>query len=138
MKHNWRYAGLVALTAVATAALICAGCGGGGGDGDGATPAQTGSVSGVITYASTGDSLGGIKVSIGNVEATTNDNGEFTLTGVPTGQQTLVIEIEQGRELAVPPGVPLEVTVEAGQTTELGAPIHLVDEVDAPPAPPAQ
>jgi hypothetical protein len=119
---------------IVAAALIAAGCSGGG-DG-GTTPAQVGSVSGTINYAATGDSLGGIQVSIGNITTTTDANGQFTLNRVPVGQQTLQIEAAADRNLVVPPGVPLTVNVQGGQTTQVGT-ILMVDEVDAPPAPPS-
>jgi hypothetical protein len=134
MTTSRRCAGMLALTVIAAAAMIVAGCGGGGG---GAEPAQTGSVSGTITYAATGDPLGGIAVSIGGIRTTTNTNGQFTLSGVAIGQQVITITADPDRDLIVPPGVPLNVTVRAGQTTQLPAPIQLVDDVDAPPAPPA-
>ncbi|MFW5868018.1 MAG: carboxypeptidase-like regulatory domain-containing protein [Armatimonadota bacterium] len=135
MTRTRRSAGLVALTLIASAALIAAGCGGGG-DG-GTAPAQTGTVSGSIDYAATGDPLGGVEVSIGDITTTTGNDGRFTLDGVPVGEQVLEIEADPGRDLVVPPGVPLNVNIQGGQTTQLDAPIQMVDDVDAPPAPPA-
>lgn len=135
MSKTRRRAGLVALTLIGAAMLFAAGCGGGGGDGGGAV--ATGSVSGTVTYAATGDPLGGIEVSIGNITTTTNTNGQFTLRGVPVGQQTLQVQADPDRDLVVPPGVPLNVNVQEGQTAQLPAPIQMVDDVDAPPAPPS-
>jgi len=135
MITSKRCAGTAALIIMSVAAMLFAGCGGGG-DG-GAQPAQAGSVSGTINYAATGDALGGIDVSIGNVTTTTDASGNFTLRNVPVGQQTLQIEADPDRNLVVPPGVPLTVTVNAGQTTQLPAPIQLIDDVDTPPAPPS-
>lgn len=135
MMKTRRCAGTLALIVIAAGAMVFAGCGGGG---DGGTqPAQTGTVTGTITYAATGDALGGIRVSIGNVTTTTNDNGQFVLRGVPTGQQTLQIQADPDRDLVLPPGVPLTVTVREGQTTTLPAPINMVDDVDNPPNPPS-
>lgn len=134
MMTTRRSAGLVALTIIAAGALIFAGCGGGG-DG-GAQPAQTGSVSGTIKYAPSADGLGGIQVSIGSVSTTTDANGNFTLNRVPAGQQTLVIQADPDRDLIVPPGVPLTVNVQGGQTTQLPD-ILMVDDVDVPPSPPS-
>ncbi|MGI5817194.1 MAG: carboxypeptidase regulatory-like domain-containing protein [Armatimonadota bacterium] len=134
MMMTRRCAGLAALILMAAAALILAGCGGGG---DGDAGVQTGSVSGTITYAATGDALGGIRVSIGNITATTNASGQFTLNRVPAGQRTLAVAADPDRNLVLPPGVPLTVTVRAGETTRLSAPIQMIDDVDAPPAPPS-
>ncbi|MFW5866663.1 MAG: hypothetical protein ACOCX2_02530 [Armatimonadota bacterium] len=126
---------MVALISLAAATMILAGCGGGG-DGGGTT-ATTGSICGTIEYAATGEPLGGIGVSVGNISATTNDSGEFTLRRVPTGERTLEIDIPADRQLVVPPGVPLTVDVRGGEETCLSAPLQLVDDVDAPPAPPS-
>lgn len=126
-----RCAGTVALIMLVAAAFVLAGC---GGNGDGV---QTGSVSGTITYAATGDALGGIQVSIGNIRTTTNARGEFTLNRVPAGQRQLAVEAPPERNLVVPPGVPMTVNVQAGQTTRLPAPIQMIDDVDAPPSPPS-
>jgi len=133
MMTTRRCAGMATLTLLAAAALILAGCGGGDGGGQ---AIQTGSVSGTINYAASGDALGGIQVSIGNITVTTDANGNFRLDGVPIGQQALQIQADPQRDLIVPAGVPLTVDVNAGQTTQLG-PILMVDEVDTPPAPPS-
>jgi len=133
MMTTRRCTGTVVLMSLAAAALIFAGCGGGG-DGGG-TGATTGSVSGTINYAATGDALGGIVVSIGNISTTTNADGHFTLNRVPAGQRTLQIEAPADRNLVLPPGVPLSVNVQAGQNTQLPAPIQMIDDVDAPPSP---
>lgn len=128
-----RCAGMAALTVVAAVALIAAGCGGGG---DGGPAVQTGTVSGTVNYAATGDALGGIEVTIGNMTVTTNNNGQFTINGVPVGQQTMQIQAGAQRDLILPPGVPLNVNVNAGQTTQVGT-ILMVDDVDTPPSPPS-
>ncbi|MGM0492226.1 MAG: carboxypeptidase regulatory-like domain-containing protein [Armatimonadota bacterium] len=133
MMTTRRHAATVVLMMLAAAALILTGCGGGDG---GVQSAQTGTVTGTITYASTGAPLGGIEVSIGDITTTTDDDGTFTLRRVPTGSQTLVIEAGPDRGLVIPPGVPLTVDVVGGETTELSAPIQMIDDVDTPPAPP--
>jgi hypothetical protein len=133
MMRTRRFSGTVALMTLAAAAMILAGCGGGG---DGVETAQTGTVTGTINYAGTGAPLGGIEVSIGDITTTTGDDGTFTLRRVPTGRQTLVIEAGPDRDIVLPPGVPLNVDVRGGETTQLPAPIQMVDDVDAPPAPP--
>lgn len=126
-----RCAGLTALALIAVVALI--GCDGG----DGVTPAQTGLVSGTIVHAGTGLPLGGVEVTIGGRTATTNASGQFTVSGVPVGQQTVGIQVDPARGLVLPPGVDLTVNVVAGQTTQLSAPINLIDAVDVPPSPPS-
>jgi len=129
-----RCAGLTALALVAVAAFGLVGC---DGDGGGVTPAQTGSVSGTIVHAGTGLPLGGVQVSIGGMTATTNASGEFIVNGVAVGQQVVGIQVDPDRGLVVPPGVDLTVTVAGGQTTQLAAPVNLIDAVDVPPSPPS-
>ncbi len=133
MTKTRRCVGLVALALIA-AAVLFAGCGGGG---DGGNGVATGSVSGTITYAATGNPLGGITVAIGGISTTTNANGQFTLNGVPAGAQVLQITADAARDLVIPPGVPLAVDVTAGGTTQLPAPVQMVDDVDSPPEPPS-
>jgi len=129
-----RCAGLTALALLAVAAFALVGCGGGG---EGVTPAQTGSVSGTIVHAGTGLPLGDVQITVGGISATTNASGQFTVNGVPIGLQVVTIQVDPDRGLVVPPGVDLSVTVVGGQTTQLAAPINLIDAVDVPPSPPS-
>ena len=133
MMRLTRCAGWAAMAVVAIAAITVVGCGGGG------TPvvANTGTITGLILHAGTGLPLGGIPVSAGGVQTTTNNNGQFTLSGVPAGQQTVNVNPPPERDLILPPSVgPIVVNVQAGQTTALGQPILLIDGSDAPPDPP--
>ncbi len=67
---------------------IITGCGGGGSK---KPPAGKGSISGQIV-SSSGLSVYKAKVSIGKIETQTDREGNFALTGLPTGNQKLVIE----------------------------------------------
>lgn len=131
MTKTRRCIGLAALL-LSAIALLFAGCGGGG-DGGGVS---TGSVSGTVTYAATGNPLGGIQVAVGNISTTTNASGQFTLNRVPAGSRVLQVTADPNRDLIVPPGVPLTVNVTGGQTTQLSGPIVMIDEADSPPSPP--
>ena len=132
MMKTGRSVGVVALALIA-AAVLFAGCGGGG---DGGGGAATGTVSGTITYAANGSALGGVSVSVGGITTTTDAQGRFLVRNVPTGTRTIVGTADPSRALVIPPGVPLTVDVVAGQTTQL-PPIQMIDEADAPPAPPS-
>jgi hypothetical protein len=65
------------------------GCGSGSGESD---VAQTnGTVTGTVTNAGTGAPLSGATVAGTGFSTTTDSNGNFTLTGVPPGPQTLAV-----------------------------------------------
>ncbi|MGD9495452.1 MAG: carboxypeptidase regulatory-like domain-containing protein [Armatimonadota bacterium] len=131
MMKIGRCAGLTAVMAVTIGAVLMAGCGGGDGG------ATTGSISGTIVYAPNGQPLGGISVSAGGRTTTSRSDGTFLLKKVPAGAQTLTVEADPNRGLAVPPGADLSVTVQAGQTVDLGSAIVLIDVADLPPSPPS-
>lgn len=134
MTRLTRCAGWAAIAVVAIAAIVVAGCGDGGGDGLGPT---TGSISGTIIHAGTGLPLGGIQVTAGGVTTTTNSSGQFTLSGVPQGSQTVTITIDPDRDLALPPGSgSIVVNVQPGQNTPLPSPVLVIDGPDMPPDPP--
>ncbi len=132
MMKTRRCAGIVALVLMVLVTMVVAGCGGGGDD-DGAQ-VNTGSISGTIVYAATDPPtpLGGVTVTAGNRSTTTADDGSFTLSGVPVGNQVLTITADpQG--VVVPPGVDLTVPVTGGQTYQLPAPVQMIDAIDTPP-----
>lgn len=58
----------------------------------GSALAQTGTVTGVVSDSTTGDPLPGVNVVIEgeNLGAATNANGQYNISNVPTGTQTLV------------------------------------------------
>lgn len=130
-----RSASLTALVLIIAGGLVLAGCG--GGDDGGGGGAGSGTITGSISYANTGQPLGGITVTAGGRVTQTNSSGAFTLTGVPAGAQVLIITADASRGLAVPPGADLRVNVPDGGTVSLPAPILLIDATDVPPNPPA-
>jgi len=135
MKRNVCVGWLVGVVIVSAALVV--GCGGDGGGGGGQEPQATGSVTGTIIHGGTGLALGGIDVSIGDVAGQTDSEGTFTLAGVEVGQQALLVTPDPNRDLVLfPPGA-ITVVVEDGQTTELDAPIILIDAPDLPPNPPS-
>jgi len=132
MTRLARCAGWTAIAVVTMAAITVAGCGGG----TPAPAANTGSISGTIAHASTGQGLGGITVSAGGVTTTTDANGNFRLNNVPVGNQVVTITIPADRDLVLPPYGPIVVNVQQGQNTPIALPILLIDGPDAPPQPP--
>ena len=53
--------------------------------------AQTGTITGVVTDSTTGDPIPGVSILVAGTQigTSTDANGEYDLTGVPAGQQTL-------------------------------------------------
>lgn len=93
---------LIAVLLSVSVLVVLVGCGGGGGGGGGGSTA-TGNISG-YAYAPVGkgsrvaqaaptsyEPLVGGTVTAGGISTTTNSDGYYVLTGVPTGQQTLTI-----------------------------------------------
>ena len=76
--------------------------------------AQTGSVTGVVTDATTGQPLDGARVSLAGtrISALTGSGGRYLLGGVPAGTQTVKVVIigygTREREVTVTPGSTLE------------------------------
>lgn len=86
---------------------------------------STTSVTGVILRQNDRP-LAGVKVSIGGVNAQTDANGEFVLTGVPDGQQELIVD---GRNVHARDGAQygyfvIGVKAQANRSTEV-APVYL-------------
>ncbi len=135
MTRLTRCAGWAALVVIAVAAIAVAGCGGGS-EGSGFGP-STGNISGSLVHAGSGLGLGGITISAGGVTTTTDASGNFTLSGVPVGQQTVAINPNPDRDLVLPPPADaIVVQVSDGQTSTLPDPVLLIDGPDAPPTPP--
>lgn len=110
---------IVGLVLVAMAACSSSSGGGGGGGGGGTgdnTGGGTGSVSGVVVDAATSTFLANVLVALlsGSPNTLTDSTGQFTLTGVPAGNQTLTFTLT-GFTL-----YNMTVTVVAGQTLDLG------------------
>lgn len=84
----------------------------------GETLAQSGSVSGAVTNAETGEILPGVNLRLDEAEmgAATNTEGEYAITGVDAGEYTLVatyIGFERYEEsIAVSPNEDVEVNIE--------------------------
>jgi len=80
----------------------------------GAASAQQGSVTGVVTDASTGFTLSGATVQVPslNRSTVTNESGRFALLGLPAGEQTLTVTYLGYGETSQ------SVTVRAGQVVE--------------------
>ena len=55
--------------------------------------ANTGTVTGVATDANTGSSLAGVNVTFSGGSATADDSGNFTLSNVPAGNQSLLASL---------------------------------------------
>jgi len=125
------------LTAVCIGTVVAAflvGCGGGGDD---VGPvAATGTVSGQIKHIGTDQGLGGVTVTVGGRTAVSDNNGNFTVTNVPVGNNQ-VVTITPPEWLALPGTTQITVNVYEGQNTALADPIQLVDAGEFPPDPPA-
>lgn len=124
---------LIAAVAVIVLVAGTMGCGGsstgtGGDQGD----VDTGTVSGQILYFTTDQGLQNIVVVVGGQSDTTDENGNFTITGVPVGQDREV-EIRLPDWLAMPTQDPILVDVVSGETTTLPDPIRLINAADQPP-----
>ena len=66
--------------------------------------AQTGTVTGVVTDSTTGDPIPGVSILVSGTQigTSTDANGEYDLTGVPAGQQTLEVTFVGYRNERVP------------------------------------
>jgi hypothetical protein len=128
------YRSLFAAVVFASLAVTLVGCGGSS-SGVAPEPQNVGQVQGVIRDFNSGVGLGGVIVSVGGRQATSDANGQFRVTEVPIG--THVVAITPPDWLALPPGSgTIQVTVFNGQTTTLQSDILLVDKGDLPPEPP--
>ncbi len=122
MYNNKQWTIVVIIAAIALTGWLIAGCGGGE-----AGPAT--GVSGRTVDVSSQIGIGGLTVTVGGQQDVTDDNGNFTVTGVPTGLQEVTV-------------VPTElwvqwydafVTVEQDQITPLGDPILVMNPNSGPP-----
>jgi len=115
-----------------------AGCGGGGGSP--AEPGQSGTVTGFVVSLDTdsGDieGLAGAEVSIATQTGTSDSEGYFSVTGIPTGQQQLVA-VTLPDFFALLSSEPIYCDTVSGQTTQLPEPIVAVPEDMGIPDPPA-
>ncbi len=123
-----RYLSWQVIMVIGIAALIVTGmpgCGGGGGGGGGEDE-DTGEVAGVVQYWDQAP-LENIMVTVAEISARSDRNGNFLITGVPPGEnQELTVTTPDW--LALPPtGEPIRVNVYANRTTTLDDAIVLFD-----------
>jgi len=114
--------------------LAVSGCGGlGGGNDGGRTPPPQAEVivRGYVRDAATNAGVQGAVVSIGGQSVTTNSNGRYEITGVPTGTQAVSVAPPDGYVMA---GAVRSQTISTG-VNDL-ADIWVVPEGQAAPAPP--
>ncbi|MGD8239974.1 MAG: carboxypeptidase regulatory-like domain-containing protein [Armatimonadota bacterium] len=103
------------------------GCGGGGGGG----PTGPGSVTGTVVDLDTQAAINGALVTISGQDDTTNASGDFQITGLQNGPQTLAASAASQGYL------PTNVQVDVQGATALPAPIQLAKGGGGPPPPPA-
>lgn len=132
-----RFAKLAAMTLAVSVAIVLVGCdgddnGGGGGGGN------TGSVTGrVVAGLENPVGFGNVLITIGGRSDRSDANGFFRVDGIAPGRYEVGVTPDPDTGFVVPPNAdPVEVTVLAGQTTNIDAPITVVDENDLPPNPP--
>jgi hypothetical protein len=88
---------LRALSLAGAVLFAATGCGGGGGGGDTPRPpdpVSTGTVSGRVADAQTGEAIAGVEVKIGALKATSDANGRYSVPAVPLGS-TVVAEFSK-------------------------------------------
>jgi prenyltransferase beta subunit/protocatechuate 3,4-dioxygenase beta subunit len=74
----------------------------------------TGTVTGKVVDVSTNQPLGGVSVVSGQLSATTTNTGEFTLSDMPSGSQTITLSLNGYATASV------TVNITAGSITDLG------------------
>lgn len=101
------------------------GCGGGGGGSGG-----PGSVSGTVVDLDTQAAINGALVIVSGRSDTTNSSGDFEITGLQNGPQTLTASADSQGYL------PTSAQVDVQGATALLAPIQLAKQSTGPPPPP--
>ena len=103
---------------------LVSGCGGGGGS----DTSSTATVTGVVWDVGEAQSLEGVTVAVGGEPGTTNAEGQFSITQVPTGSQPLSVS-KTGYEVvgSLPNTVPVQ-----APTTNLAL-IYMIESVFTPP-----
>ncbi|MFQ5808661.1 MAG: carboxypeptidase regulatory-like domain-containing protein [Armatimonadota bacterium] len=129
-KHpGWRHHASAIMAIVLGLLGVCialVGCGGGGGGGSSGPGSVTGSVVDLDTQAP----INGALVTISGQNDTTGPSGEFEVTGLQNGPQTLAAEAASQGYL------PTNVQVDVQGATALPAPIQLAKGSTGPPPPP--
>jgi len=108
-------------------AVLTGGCGGGGGG----AISPTASVRGDVRAVSGSQPLAGVSVTVGGKTDTTDSQGEYVITRVPTGDQPLSVS-KPGYEVlgSLPPTVPV-----SGPNTLLNT-IYMIASDNIPPLAP--
>lgn len=120
--------------AIAASALLMvvlvSGCGGGGDSG--LAPTNSVTIEGRVIDGTTRQGVDGAVVRAGDRWDVTDRDGNYRITGVEPGTQTVTVTPPDGYVLVGDIG---EMTLDAG-STELGG-IYIVPEFEQPPLPPA-
>lgn len=130
---------MLAIVAALTMTALC-GCG----SHDNADPEPdpqppAGQVAGQVLYFTTGQGLGGVNLTVGGRTATSDNTGDFLITGIPPidGQVEQQLTVDPPDWLTLPSSTPIYVDVIVDQTTVLAQPITLIDAGSGPPDPPS-
>ncbi len=86
---------LSAVVVVCTMCFILAGCSGG-------NASATVQITGRVMDSATGKPVAGVLVELGTARAMSDSNGNFTLTGVPTGEQRFSVIPPEGYTAPAP------------------------------------
>ncbi len=117
---------VIGLITAALLGILVSGCGGGG------AGVQT-SVAGYIVDVTTGLGIGNVVVMAGGQSGTSKTpEGRFEIGGLDPG--TYALTVQPGGTFVAVPGPAPQVTVGAGQVTEVGT-VLVIDYRNLPPAP---
>lgn len=104
-------AALSAIVVLCTICLVLAGCGGG-------SAGTTVQITGRVMDSATGKPVAGVLIELGTARAMSDANGNFTLTGVPTGEQRFAVIPPEG--YAAPMPIIINVPPTASTLADLG------------------
>ncbi len=98
MYNNKQWTIVVIIAAVAIVGWVIAGCGGGG-----SATGVSGSV--VIIDSVPPEPAGGVTITVGGQQAVSDNDGSFTVTGVPAGTWEVVADSDFWDQVGDPPEV---------------------------------
>ena len=130
----WRLLLAIAVIALTVSALC--GCSGSSSTPEPLPQPPSGQVAGHVLYFTTDQGLGGVDLTVGGKTDTSDNNGDFLITGITPGDNQ-VLTVDPPAWLALPSQDPIHVDVALNQTTTLPQPIRLINSGDVPPAPPS-